>query len=102
LAAKVDSILSYISKQNIDNVPLQDLVGNNTENVDVNNIRNFGNNGYENNNNNFYGRLSYSQNKYGSLPFIPYPNTDETQNKWEFAIDNMENNKSQIKILVNK
>jgi hypothetical protein len=30
LTAKVDAIYSYISKQNVDNVPLQDLVENNT------------------------------------------------------------------------
>ena len=36
---------------------MQDLVGNNAENVDVNYIRNFGNNGYGNNN---YG-TSYSK-----------------------------------------
>jgi ArsR family metal-binding transcriptional regulator len=45
LTAKVDAIYSYISKQNIDNVPLQDLVENNPENIDINYIRNFGNNG---------------------------------------------------------
>jgi hypothetical protein len=67
LAAKVDTIFSYISKQNIDNVPLQDLVGNNAENIDVNHILNFGSNGYENNNyNNSYGRPPYFPNKYSS------------------------------------
>jgi hypothetical protein len=45
LTAKVDAIYSYISKQNVDNVPLQDLVENNLENIDINYIRNFGNNG---------------------------------------------------------
>jgi hypothetical protein len=59
LSNKIDDILSYISKQNNDNVPLQDLVGNNNENMDVNFIRNFGNNGYGNNNN--YGRPLYSR-----------------------------------------
>jgi hypothetical protein len=49
----MNAILVYMSKQNIDNVPLQDLVGNNVENVDVNYIRNFGNNGYGNKNNNY-------------------------------------------------
>jgi hypothetical protein len=42
LAAKVYAIYSYISKQNIDNVPLQDLVDNNRENIDINYIKNFG------------------------------------------------------------
>jgi hypothetical protein len=46
LADKVDTILANISKQNIDNVPLQDFVGNNAENIDVNYIRKFDNNGY--------------------------------------------------------
>jgi hypothetical protein len=46
---KVDAIYSYISEQNVDNVPLQDLVENNIENIDINYIRNFGNNGYNNN-----------------------------------------------------
>jgi hypothetical protein len=45
LTAKVDAIYSYISKQNIDNVSLHDLVESNTENMDINCIRNFGNNG---------------------------------------------------------
>jgi hypothetical protein len=53
LSSKMNDILAYMSKQNIDNVPLQDLVGNNVENVDVNYIRNFGNNGYGNKNNNY-------------------------------------------------
>jgi hypothetical protein len=32
----MDTILAYINKQNIENVPLQELVGNNPENIDVN------------------------------------------------------------------
>jgi hypothetical protein len=59
LPNKIDAILAYISKQNSDNIPLQDLVGNNNENVDVNFIRNFGNNGYGNN---------YSS---GRPPYVP-------------------------------
>ena len=43
----------------MENVPLQDLVENNAENVDVNYIRNFSSNGYENNYNNVYARPSY-------------------------------------------
>lgn len=62
LSSKIDTIISYISKQNIDNVPLQDLVGNKSESVDVNFVRNYGNNGYGNNN---YG------NSYSKPPFIP-------------------------------
>jgi hypothetical protein len=53
LSSKMNAILAYMSKQNIDNVPLQDLVANNVENVDANYIRNFGNNGYGNKNNNY-------------------------------------------------
>jgi hypothetical protein len=53
LTAKVDAMYSYISKQNVDNVPLQDLVESNPENIDINYIRNFGN-GYNNNYNNPY------------------------------------------------
>jgi hypothetical protein len=33
---KIDAIFSFISKQNIDNVLLQKLVGNTNKNVDVN------------------------------------------------------------------
>jgi hypothetical protein len=66
LTAKVDAIYSYISKQNIDNVPLQDLVENNTKNTDINYIRNFGNNGYNNNYNNTYVKPPYVPNKYTS------------------------------------
>jgi hypothetical protein len=54
LTAKGDAIYSYISKQNVDNVPLQDFVENNAENIDINYIRNFGNNGYNNNYKNQY------------------------------------------------
>jgi hypothetical protein len=66
LTAKVDAIYSYISKQNVDNVPLQDLVDNNSENIDINYIRNFGNNGYNNNYNNQYAKTPYVPNKYTS------------------------------------
>jgi hypothetical protein len=64
LSNKIDAILAYIAKQNNDNVPLQELVGNNNKNVDVNFIINFGNNGYGNNNN--YGRPPYVPNKHAS------------------------------------
>jgi two-component SAPR family response regulator len=66
LTAKVDVIYSYISKQNIENVPLQDLVENNSENIDINYIRNFENNGY-NNYNNSYALPPYVPNKYASV-----------------------------------
>jgi hypothetical protein len=38
LTTKVDAIFSYISKQNVYNVPLQDLVESNSENIDINYI----------------------------------------------------------------
>jgi hypothetical protein len=66
LTAKVDTIYSYISKQNVDNVPLQDLVKNNTKNIDINYVRNFANNGYNNNYNNQYAKIPYVPNKYTS------------------------------------
>jgi hypothetical protein len=66
LTAKVYAIYSYISKQNVDNVPLQDLAENNSENIDINYIRNFGNNGYTNNYNNQYAKPPYVPNKYKS------------------------------------
>jgi hypothetical protein len=43
---------------------LQELVGNNPENVDVNFIRNYGNNGYGNNNYNSYNKPPYVPSKY--------------------------------------
>jgi hypothetical protein len=49
LSNKMDAILAYINKQNVENVPLHELVGNNAERVDVNFVRNLGNNGYVNN-----------------------------------------------------
>ena len=64
LSSKMDTILAFINKQNIENVPLQELVGNNPENVDVNFIRNYGNNGYGNNNYNSYNKPPYVPNKY--------------------------------------
>jgi hypothetical protein len=66
LTANVDAIYSYISKQNIDNVRLQDLVENNIKNIDINYIRNFGNRGYNNNYNNAYAKPPYVLNKYTS------------------------------------
>jgi hypothetical protein len=66
LCSKIDAILSYIAKQNNDNVPLQELVGNTNENVDFNYIRNLGNNGYGNNYKNTYGRPPYVPNEYTS------------------------------------
>jgi hypothetical protein len=64
LTAKVDAIYSYISKQNMDKVPLQYLVENDTKNIDINYVRNFGNNGYNNNYNNQYAKSPYVPNKY--------------------------------------
>jgi hypothetical protein len=64
--AKLDAIYSYISKQNVDDVPLQDLVENNVENIDISYIRNFGNNGYNNNYNNQHAKPPYVPNKYTS------------------------------------
>jgi hypothetical protein len=63
LSNKMDVILAYINKQNVENVPLHELVGNNAESVDVNFVRNFGNNGYGNNYNS-YNRPPYVPNKY--------------------------------------
>jgi hypothetical protein len=54
LTAKVDTTYSYISKKNINNVPLQDIVENHAENIDIFYIKNFGNNGYSNNYNSSY------------------------------------------------
>jgi hypothetical protein len=64
LTAKVDAIYSYISKQSVDNVPLQDLVESNPKNIYINYIRNFGNNGYNNNYNNQYVKPPFVPNKY--------------------------------------
>jgi hypothetical protein len=40
LSNKMDVILASINKQNVENVPLHELVGNNAESVDVNFVRN--------------------------------------------------------------
>jgi hypothetical protein len=79
----MDAILAYINKQNVENVHLHELVGNNVESVDVNFVRNFGNNGYGNNCNS-YNKPTYASNNYGNHPFIPYPNASE--NKWKPTI----------------
>jgi hypothetical protein len=64
---KVNSIEEMDSlTAKVDNVPLQDLVENNTENIDINYIRNSGNNGYNDNNNNAYAKPPYVPNKYTS------------------------------------
>jgi hypothetical protein len=39
LTAKVHALYFYVSKQNVHNVPLQDLIENNTENIDINYAR---------------------------------------------------------------
>jgi hypothetical protein len=72
--------LASINKQNVENVPVHELVGNNAESVDVNFVRNFGNNGYGNNYN-YYNKPPYASNNYGNRPFISYPNANE--NKWK-------------------
>ena len=54
LSSKMDTILALLNKPNVENVPLQELVGNNSENIDVNFIRNYGNNGFGSNNYNSY------------------------------------------------
>jgi hypothetical protein len=63
LSNKMDAILAYINNQNVENVPLHELVGNNDESVDVNFVRNFSDNGYGNNYNS-YNRPPYVPNKY--------------------------------------
>ena len=35
LSAKIDTLLAHLNKQNLDNVPLNELVANNDESVDV-------------------------------------------------------------------
>jgi hypothetical protein len=59
LLNKMDTILAYINKQNVENVPLHELVGSNAESVDANFVRNFGNNGHGNNYNS-YNKPSYA------------------------------------------
>jgi hypothetical protein len=61
---KMDAILVFINKQNVENVPLHELVGNSAESVDVNFVRNFGGNGYGNNKYNSYNRPPYVPNKF--------------------------------------
>jgi phage/plasmid-associated DNA primase len=63
-STKMDTILAYINKQNIENVRLQELVGNNPENIDVNFVRNYGNNGFGYKNYNSYIKPPYVPNKY--------------------------------------
>jgi hypothetical protein len=87
LTAKVDAIYSYISKQSVDNVPLQDLVESNPGYIDINYIRNFRNNGY-NNFKNSYATTPYANNN-GNPPFVPYPNAYETQNKWKPVVTHL-------------
>jgi hypothetical protein len=64
LSNKMDVILPFINKQNVENVPLHELVGHSAESVDVNFVRNFGGNGYGNNNYNSYNRPPYVPNKF--------------------------------------
>ena len=51
----MDTILALL-KPSVENIPLEELVGDNSENIDVNFIRNYGNNGYGNNNYNSYNK----------------------------------------------
>jgi hypothetical protein len=64
LSNKMDAIHAFISKQNIENVLLHELIGNSAESVDVNFCRNFGGNGYGNHNYNSYNRAPYVPNKF--------------------------------------
>ena len=50
---------------------MQELVGNNPESVDVNFIRNYGNNVYGNNNYNYYNKTPYVPNKYTTSSNVP-------------------------------
>ena len=90
LSSKMDTILAFINKQNIENVPLQELVSNNPENVDVNFVR-YGNSGFGNNNYNSYSKPPYVPN---TRPFVPYPGNND--NKWKpmpSSNDNFDANK---------
>jgi hypothetical protein len=71
--AKLDAIIAMLNKQpNLDNVPLQELVANNIEGVDVNYIKKFGNNSCGNNYNSGYPRPPFEQNTYGTRPpYVP-------------------------------
>lgn len=62
----MDTILALLNKSNVENVSLQELVGNNSENVDVNFIRNYGNSGFGSNNYNSYNKPPYVPNKYAT------------------------------------
>lgn len=86
LSSKMDTILAFINKQNMENVPLQELVGSNSESVDVNFVRNYGSNGFGNAYNS-YSKPPYVPNK----PFVPYPNANE--NKWKPSSEISESNK---------
>ena len=41
LSSKMDTILALLNKPSIENIPLQEIVGDNSENIDVNFIRNY-------------------------------------------------------------
>ena len=77
LSSKMDTILALLHKPSVENIPLQELVANNSESVDVNFVRNYGNNGYGNNNYNSY-KPPYVPH---TRPFVPYPNASD--NKWK-------------------
>ena len=72
----MDTSLALLTKPSIEKIPLQELVGDNFENIDVNFIRNYGNNGYGNN-----------------RPFVPYPNANDKWKPVPSSNDNVEANK---------
>jgi hypothetical protein len=77
----VDALMAMMIKRaNLDNAPLQELVPNNVEEVDVNYIKKFNNNAYGNNNNSGYPTPPFAQNTYGSWPTC-LPNTTYASGK---------------------
>jgi hypothetical protein len=62
LSSNLNSLMAMISKQpNLDNVPLQELVANNAEGVDVNYIIFYSNNACGNNYNSGYPRPPFGK-----------------------------------------
>jgi hypothetical protein len=59
---KFKTLIEMLSKLNVDNVLLHELLENKTKSVDVNFIKNFKSNDYWNNNNNGYARPPYIPN----------------------------------------
>ena len=79
-----------LNKPSVENIPLQELVGDNSENIDVIFIRNYENNGYGNNNYNAYNKPPYVPN---NRPFVPYPNANDKWKPVSSSNDNLETNK---------